>query len=300
MPRCGASPSPDRAADVSDTGIRRSEFHFDGAAGHRLFGRSWLPPGPAARNLVLVHGYAEHSGRYDHVGAWFASRGAAVNAYDHQGHGLSQGIRCHVRRFDDFLDDLEVVVERARRETPQLPLFVIGHSMGALIVCSWARERRPAVGGLVVSSPPMSLPPGFSRTRVRVLRALRWIAPTCKVASRLDAAGLSRDPAVVEAYLADPLVQLRMTLSLGAELFSAVERTAPGGAQVALPLLMLHGDADPICSPAASQAFCRDVPDCRYRSPHGLRHEIFNEPERESVFQEIQAWIEQREASSAA
>jgi alpha-beta hydrolase superfamily lysophospholipase len=284
---------------VNAGGIRRSETHFDAAGGRRLFARSWVPPQPT-RNLVLVHGYAEHSGRYEHVGAWFAARGAAVHAYDHQGHGLSGGRRCHVRRFGDFLDDLEVVVEKARGSHPALPLFVIGHSMGGLIVCAWARERQPRVSGLVISSPPLARPGSVSPTRLALLRLARWIAPTASIASELDPQGLSRDPAVAEAYLADPLVHLRMTLSLGAELFAAIGRTRPRGSEVSLPMLMLHGSADPICPPAASQAFARDVLGCRYRSYPELRHEIFNEPERESVFADVQAWLEQREEMPAA
>ncbi len=276
-------------------GIQRTESHFDGKEGRRLFGRSWLSPSPR-RGLVLVHGYGEHSGRYDHVGAWFAERGAAVHAYDHQGHGLSQGPRCHVRRFDDFLDDLEVVVERAREEAGDRPLFVVGHSMGGLIVCAWARERRPQLRGLVVSAPALSSE-AVSGAKLALLRAVRFVLPTLSIESALDAEGLSRDPAVVEAYLADPLVHLKMTLSLGAELFGAMGRTAPGGADVAVPTLMLHGADDPICSPAASEAFARAVPDCRYRSYPGLRHEIFNEPEREAVFQDVQRWMEEREGA---
>ena len=276
--------------------IQRTESHFDGAKGRRLFGRSWLSPSPR-RSLVLVHGYGEHSGRYDHVGTWFAERGAAVHAYDHQGHGLSQGPRCHVRRFDDYLDDLEVVVERARHEAGDRPLFVVGHSMGGLIVCAWARERHPQLRGLVVSAPALSAPGALSGAKLALLRAARFVLPTLSIESELDAQGLSRDPAVVEAYLADPLVHLKMTLSLGAELFAAMARTAPCGADVALPTLMLHGADDPICSPAASEAFARAVPDCRYRSYPGLRHEIFNEPERESVFSDVQRWIEEREGA---
>jgi alpha-beta hydrolase superfamily lysophospholipase len=271
--------------------IRRSERHFDGAAGLRLFARSWLPPQPS-RSLLLVHGYAEHSGRYDHVGAWFAARGFAVHAYDHQGHGHSGGTRCHVSRFDDFLDDLDGMVERVRGEAPKRPLFVVGHSMGGLIVCAWARERRPRVEGLVVSSPALRAS-GLSPLRRKLLRVLRRIRPKASIESELDAEGLSRDPAVVQAYLADPLVNLRMTLSLGAELFAAMERTAPGGADVALPMLLVQGEDDPLCAPPASEAFARAAPDCRYRSYPGLRHEIFNEPEQESVFADIQSWIEE-------
>ena len=269
--------------------IRRSEAHFDGAGGRRLFGRRWEAPEPT-RALVLVHGYAEHSGRYDHVGAWFAARGAAVHGFDHQGHGLSQGPRCHVRRFDDFLDDLDVVVGNARDAHPELPLFVVGHSMGGLITCAWARERRPDVRGLVISAPALSTS-AVSPTKLLLLRALRTFLPKLSIPSDLDPDALSRDPSVVQAYLADPLIHLKMTLSLGAEMFGAMERTAPGGADVELPLLMLHGLEDPLCSPEASRVFTEAAPHGRYQGYAGLRHEIFNEPEQETIFADVQAWL---------
>ena len=278
--------------------IRRSEAHFDAAAGRRLFERRWEPAAPQ-RSLVLVHGYAEHSGRYEHVAAWFAARGAAVHAFDHQGHGHSSGVRCHVRRFSDFLDDLDVVVARARGQSPDLPLYVVGHSMGGLIACSWAVERAPDVDGLVISAPALGTEQAPSGMRWAALQLLRRVWPTGFVGGGLDAEGLSRDPAVVKAYLEDPLIVLRMTFSLGAELFAALSRTAPRGADVRQPLLMLHGDSDPICSPAASQAFASSAPDARYVSYPGLRHEIFNEPEQEQVFEDVQRWLLEREQPSS-
>lgn len=280
-----------------DPSLRRTEFHFDGDADRRLFGRTWEPDAPL-RHLVLVHGYAEHSGRYEHVGRWFAERGAMVTGYDHVGHGRSSGPRCHVDDFDDFLDDLEIVVGRARAATPDVPLYVVGHSMGGLITCAWARERKPSVDGLLVSSPPFVPPPSVGAAKRIALRWLRRVAPRTSVPSDLDTEGLSRDPKVIEAYLADPFVHLGMTLSLAGEMFDAMDRAASGGANVELPLLMMHGDADPICSPEASQAFARDVPGCRYRLYRGLRHEIFNEPEQEGVFDAMQTWMLEQEADA--
>lgn len=289
--------SPAGGATAVAPRLRRTEGHFEAADGRRLFGRVWEPR-EAQRQLVLVHGYAEHSGRYDAVACWFAAHGADVVGYDHQGHGRSEGIRCHVARFDHFLDDLDRVIAQQRERRGDLPLYVVAHSMGGLIACAWARERKPDVDGLIVSSPPLAPPPGMSGLRATALRALRWITPKGKVQSDLDASGLSRDPEVVKAYLDDPLVYRHMTLSLGAEMLGAIERTAAGPGDVRLPTLMLHGDADPICSPDASAAFARGVSDCSYRVYPGLRHEIFNEPEQEAVFQDIQTWIEAQEAGS--
>ena len=117
---------------MSHADIRRTQSHVVGAGGHSLLRRAWLSPDPE-RVLLVVHGYGEHSGRYEHVGSWFAARGCAVHAYDQQGHGRSSGPRGHVRRFADFLDDLEVLRQATAAEHPELPLHLVGHSMGGLV-----------------------------------------------------------------------------------------------------------------------------------------------------------------------
>jgi alpha-beta hydrolase superfamily lysophospholipase len=262
--------------------IRRTESHVAGVHGHTLFRRAWLPERPE-RVLLVVHGYAEHSGRYESFGAWFAARGCAVHSYDHQGHGRTTGTRCHVRRFADLLDDLERVLGQVRSEHPERPVFLVGHSMGGLTVAAFAADRRPDVAGAVTSG-------------------LRWVVPRLAMPSGLDANGLSRDPDVVRAYLDDPLVFRTITMSLAAELMSAVQRTGGRGGEVRVPMLLLHGQADPICPVDGSRAFHAqlEVPGSRIRSYPGLRHEIFNEPEHESVFEDLLDWIHERESSLPA
>jgi alpha-beta hydrolase superfamily lysophospholipase len=252
--------------------------------------------------VLVVHGYAEHSGRYEHVGAWFAARGCAVYAYDQQGHGRSSGTRCHVRRFGDFHDDLAIAQGRVAALHPGLPLFLVGHSMGGLIVASYARERRPDVAGVALSGPALALGEDLPRGRLLAARLLRWIAPRFAVPAGLDPEGLSRDPAVVRAYVEDPLVVDRMTLSLAAELFGAVARTAAGPGDVELPVLLLHGAADPLCSAEGSRAFHEGLraEGSSLRIYPELRHEIFNEPERESVFEDLLGWLRERAAGEGA
>jgi len=277
--------------------IRRTESYFAAGRGRSLFRRAWLPPEPQ-RLLVLVHGYAEHSGRYEHVGAWLAARGCAVHAYDHQGHGRSDGVRGHLRRFADLLDDLEVFLAGVRGEHPGLPAFVVGHSMGGLAVAAFAADRRPDVAGAVTSGAALAISEDLPRGRLLASRVLRWVVPRLAMPSGLDANGLSRDPDVVRAYLDDPLVFRTMTMSLAAQLMSAIQRTGGRGGEVRVPMLLLHGQADPICPVDGSRAFHAqlDVPGSRIRSYPGLRHEIFNEPEHESVFQDLLDWVHERES----
>lgn len=272
--------------------IRRNEFHVQGASGLRLFRRSWVPVVPK-RSVILVHGYAEHSGRYEHVGSRLATCGCAVHAYDQQGHGRSDGIRCHVRRFDDLLDDLDAIAAEVRSERPELPLFVVGHSLGGLVVAAYARERSPDVAGVATSGAALALSDDFSRAKILAARVVRRVAPKLAMASDLDPSALSRDHAVVRAYLDDPLVQSKMTASLAAEVIAAIERTSGGGAEVAVPMLMMHGEDDALCPARGTLDFYErlNVIEKRLHLYKGLRHEIFNEPEQDVVLADLMDWI---------
>jgi alpha-beta hydrolase superfamily lysophospholipase len=275
----------------SAASIRRYELSAHGAAGVVLFRRGWIPESARA-SVLIVHGFGEHSGRYEHVGQWFAERGFEVHAYDHRGHGRSAERRCHVDRFDEYLDDLAVVLEQVRSDAPQNPLFLIGHSMGGLVVATFARERSPSVSGVVLSGAALALPPGNSR--IRIARLIRAVLPRLRLSAGLDLAGLSSDPRVLEAYLADPLVERQMTASLAVELLGAVERTGPGGADVTLPLLVLHGGDDSICASEGSERFAAAARTARFIRYPGLRHEIFNEPAFRDVLADVASFLEAR------
>ena len=257
--------------------------------------RAWLPREPEWL-LIMTHGFAEHSGRYEDFGSWFGRRGCAVHACDLRGHGLSSGRRGHVERFEDFLDDLGFFVDAVRLERPGLPCFLVGHSMGGLIVAAFARERVPDVVGVVTSGAALALSPNFSPLKRVLARLAGRILPRLSMDAGLDVQGLSRDPEVVRRYLEDPLVDTTITLRLAVEVMDTVERTAAGAADVALPMLLLHGADDPLCLPEGSERFFSSLPGQRVpgsavRIYPGLRHEIFNEPEREKVFNDVLEWM---------
>ena len=259
----------------------------------RLFRRAWLPAEPR-HTLALVHGYAEHSGRYEGFGSWFAARGFAVHAHDHRGHGRSRGRRCHVRAFREYLDDLDRFLEILRREHSQVPITLVGHSMGGLITVAYLVDRRPPIHSAVTSGAGLALGQGISGFRMGAARILRHLLPRFSLGSGLDPNGLSRDPEVVRDYLEDPLVSRSMTTSLAAELLSAVPRAAARAVEVAVPLLMLHGEEDPLCPANGSRVFFDGVAitGSDLRIYPKLRHEIFNEPERERVYLDILDWLE--------
>lgn len=271
-------------------GVRRIESHHRVADGTHLFRRAWLPDVPH-HAVVLVHGFGEHSGRYDETATAFAEAGHAVEAFDLRGHGRSEGVRCHVSAFDEYLDDLDHVLARAREDHAGIPLHLLGHSMGGLITLLHLIERAPAIVSAVVTGPPLAVAPR-SGPKLLFGRVVRRFFPTFSMPMGLPLEGLSRDPDVVQRYADDPLVEGNVTAALGAELALAVARAAaqPGGVRV--PLLALHGEVDPICPAEATRAFMAGVGSTgsRYLGFAGLRHEILNEPERDEVRAEILRW----------
>ena len=184
-PRWATPSAPIRARVETPPARRRSAAR----RAPLLFRRAWLPPSAVGRRSLVVHGYAEHSGRYEELGAWFAARGLAVHAYDQRGHGRSEGARCHVDRFGDYLDDLDRVLARVRDEHPELPCVLVGHSMGGLVVCAYLADRRPAVAAAVdLGRAPRARPRRLARAhrRRRACCAASLAAPRARQRPRSD------------------------------------------------------------------------------------------------------------------
>jgi len=247
---------------------------------------------------MVVHGFGEHSGRYDELGAWFAARGCAVHAYDQRGHGRSGGTRTHIDRFDQFLDDLAAFQALVRDEHPATTITLVAHSMGGLIGLAYLADRRPVLAAAVISGPALAPDRAISNTRAAIARLLRRVAPKLALAAGLDLNGLSRDPEVIRRYVADPLVVRTMTASLAAEMISAAASLRARAAQISTPVLLMHGAQDSLCPIAASEEFAARISAAgsAFRSYPTLRHEIFNEPERESVYADAWRWIEETSA----
>ncbi len=253
--------------------------------------RRWSEHDPQ-RVLVIVHGLAEHSARYEHLGRYFAARGYAVHAFDQRGHGESGGPRVHAPSFNVLLDDIEAFLGLVRGEHPGLPLVLLGHSMGGLEVASLLVSRRPQLQGAVLSGPALRVPSGA--LRLALVRVLSWVAPRMQIPSGISPDSISRDPQVVADYMADPLIPSTLSVGLGAALIDAARGLAERGGEVEVPLLIVHGEADTLCDVEGSRAFHARVntPGSALRTYPALRHEVFNEPERESVLADVAEWLE--------
>ena len=275
--------------------LRRIEGHFETTKGRKLFLRSWLPAHPE-RALILVHGFGEHGGRYEEMASWFAGRGFAVYAHDQQGHGRSRGKRGHVDRFDEFLDDAECLISVVAQAHPGLPRVLVGHSMGGLIVTAMACERPVDVIGVAASGPALSLSPDLSRLKLALAGLLSRVAPRMAMSAGLDAQGLSSRPEVVAEYLQDPLVHGQVTAAMGAGMSDTIQRMERAAGNLQVPLLLLHGESDPLCLVEGSRMFHANSELNEGRSAElltypGLLHEIFNESGREKIYADLYDWV---------
>ncbi|MGV3730949.1 MAG: alpha/beta hydrolase [Sphingopyxis sp.] len=263
-------------------------------AGAKLHVTHWLPDGLPKAVVLLAHGYAEHAGRYAHVAQRLTDAGYAVYAVDHWGHGRSDGEGGYVPRFSAFLDgmtELLTLVEINHGDTPRL---LLGHSMGGLIATLFLIERQQAFVAAAVSGPAIVPAEPPSRFTVWISRFLSRFFPRLGVLS-LDANGVSRDPAVVAAYQADPLVYSgKIGARLGKEFMDAMAVAQADAPKIRLPLLIQHGEADRLTAPAGSRYLFDHVAsaDKRLEIYPGLFHEIYNEPERDAVLDDLIGWFD--------
>ncbi len=271
------------------------EFRHSQARGSsRLYRQSWLPDGEARAAVLIIHGLGEHSSRYTHVAKRLTDRQFAVHTLDHYGHGKSEGHAGHVPRFSIFLDGVAALLEHVRREQPELPLLLLGHSMGGLIAARFLMSRQDAFRAAALSGPAFSTDEAPPAVVLWLNRLLSALLPTLPMIA-LDGTLVSRDAGVVEAYLNDPLVHHgKLTSRLIAEMSKTMDDTLARAAEVTLPLLIMHGEEDKLTSPEGSQAFHAGArsADKSLKLYAGLYHEIFNEPEQDTVLTDLCNWLE--------
>lgn len=274
--------------------MKHQEGHFKGLKNLELYYQGWLPEGDPAAVLLVVHGLAEHSGRYGNVVDYFVPRGYAIYAPDHRGHGRSQGARVYVERFTDYLDDLKTFFDMVRGWHPDRKIFMLGHSMGSTIGLAYAARHQDELDGLILSATCVRPGESISPLLITVGKLISTLLPKMGMVV-LDASTISRDPAVVAAYDNDPLVYRgKVTARLGAELIATMQAFSEQVSQLHLPLLIMHGTADRLVDPQGSPWLYEAVAstDKTLKLYEGYYHEIFNEPEHEQVLADVEAWLQ--------
>jgi len=258
--------------------------------------------GPSNLNgvVVLVHGLGEHIGRYESVAQVLNRAGWAVVGYDQRGHGRSEGDRGVIRQNDDLLHDLATVLDAVSTATTTSRLALLGHSLGGLIVARFVAalaspveqvEWRRAVDLCILSSPALKI--RLSRFQKILLSIVVRIAPDLRVSNGLNADWLSTDPSAVEAYQNDPLVHHQISGRLTQFMLSAGEAVSERSSRWSVPTLLLYSGLDQCVSPEGSKRFASSLPtDLLHTIEYAqMRHEIFNELDRNAVFQDLVAWL---------
>ncbi|WP_162909552.1 alpha/beta hydrolase [Aggregatilinea lenta] len=266
---------------------------FEGVGGQVIFTQHWLPDRAPRAVVMLAHGIAEHSGRYEHVARHLVEGRYAVYALDHRGHGKSEGERVMVGAFEDYVTDLRSYFEQVRATQPDLPVFLYGHSMGSLIALLFAAQYQDDLAGLITTGTALVLP-GANRVMVTLVNLLDRAIPGVRLIP-FDAEDVSRDPAVVSAYVNDPLVnRRRFKVHMIAELTGASLKARRALKSLRLPYLALHGGADRSCLPEGADIIREtcSTPDLTVKVYDGLYHEVHNEPEQVQVLDDIVRWLD--------
>lgn len=276
-----------------------ADFHHPRPQGPELFVR-WRPAAQSRGVVAVIHGFGEHSGRYEHLFDALGQERLACLAIDLRGFGQSEGQRGHVDRFEDYLDDTAVALSLARERCSGQPVFLLGHSMGGLVCARFAQERGQEAGlaGLVLSSPALGFALKIPAWKSLLGRVASRLLPGLSMPTRICPEELSHDPLVHEAAEKDPLMTHTASARWFTESLAAQARALEAGGALPCPLLLLAAGSDSIVEVDASRRFLVQAE----AGAHGaqaqfyehLFHEIFNELEREQVCADLLAWLDRQ------
>jgi alpha-beta hydrolase superfamily lysophospholipase len=266
--------------------------------GIKIFYRQYQAESERAR-MVLSHGVGEHSGRYGNVIERVLPKGFSVWAPDHRGHGQSGGKRGHVLNFVQYLTDLRLTVELAKKDLPgEMPCFLLGHSMGGLIALYFAQHYPELIDGVVASSPCLGMVIEIPAAKKVLGSFMSYVWPGMTMGSGLDATKISRDENVVSAYKNDPLVHDRVSARFFTELLAAMESVNQQASALNVPVLMQVAGEDYLVNADSSKHFFEKLTlqDKTLHVYDDMYHEIYNAPEdqKERVLDDLETWLEKR------
>ena len=268
-----------------------TEGSFEGVEGVKIFTREWQPAGAPRGVVVISHGLNAHSGLYEWAAQQFTSNGLAAYALDHRGRGHSGGERFFVKRFADWTKDLATFIDIVKTREPGLPVFLLGHSAGGVIACIYALEHPDEIAGLICEDFAYQVP--APDVALAIVKGVSYVAPHAHVL-KLKNEDFSRDPAVVAALNADPLIANESQPSeTVAELVRADQLLQKSFPQITLPLLILHGTADKVTKPSGSKEFYERAgsSDKTLKLYEGHFHDLLADLGKQQVIGDIQAWI---------
>ncbi len=282
--------------------MKTFEDKWAGQDGMDFFLRGWEPESNPKAVIALIHGLGDHTGRYAHVGQALTGAGYALVGFDLRGHGNSGGIRGHFSSLDVAMQDIQDFLSLLKKKYPGLPLFLYGHSLGGLLVLTYALKNKPDLKGVISSAAGLRSQVHEQKAKVTMAKVLGSLMPSTLIPNGLDVSILSHDPDVIQAYQQDPLVHDRLSLAFGKAGLSATDYAWKHAEEFSLPLLIMHGTADRNTYPSGSRDFAalaaKNNPDVTLKLWEGMYHEIHNEPEKEQVFAFMIQWLDRHPGSA--
>jgi alpha-beta hydrolase superfamily lysophospholipase len=273
--------------------LKHLEGEFKGIQDLKIYYQAWVPEGPKAV-IQLVHGGFEHSGRYQNVVNELIPEGYAIYANDHRGHGKSEGLRNYVDSFDQFIEDEKIFYDLIREKYLDLPIFMLGHSLGSFIAIYFTEKYEHLLNGLILSgtgSKPGKETSGFLKL---IVKALSKVTPKMKFNPRIDAKFLSHDPEIVKNYKSDPLVKAdTITARLGYEMVKNFNRLGATIRNFKINLLVQCGSEDKLIGGNKELEDYFKMNDKTIKIYEGLYHEVYNEIEKERtvVLKDLKDWL---------
>jgi len=254
----------------------------------------WAPAAPSSGTVLVLHGFGEHSGRYEHVLEHLAASGFSALAIDYRGWGLAEGNRGCLRSFDEYVSDALRGLTLARhKKQPDEPLFLLGHSQGGLLAARVAMEEGAGISGLILSGPGLGIAMDVPIYKRAIARLASRLVPDFALASDIPSDWLTTDAEMVARVDADPLMVRSGTARWLTETLRTQAQVLAGAASITAPTLFLIAGDERLVSTETTRAFhdSMGAEDRTWIEYPRLRHELFNEVERERVLEDLESWL---------
>jgi alpha-beta hydrolase superfamily lysophospholipase len=272
--------------------LTHQNFNLVSVDGTAIKGRFWKPKKPPIATICLIHGIGEHSGRYDVWARKFCKNNIMVFAIDYRGHGLSAGKRGHINHIDEYLDDIAALVRRCKRNHEDIPTFIYGHSMGGNLALSYLLKRRQDFAGAIITSPWLGLVNPPSPIILKIGKLVNRLFPKYNLKTGIKPIKLSDSTENPQLEAKDPLMHGNITVRAFLELDKSASEIMTKGANIHLPMIICHGEADDVTRHDFSQNLATSNPQgFTFKSYPGALHELHNETLAEKLFDDILEWM---------
>jgi len=267
---------------------------FEGLNDCQLYYKTWLPTESPKATLVIVHGAGEHIDRYQNLVEILGTSGYALMGYDQRGFGRSKGKRGHINSWDEYRGDLQIFINKVNQLVPDRPMFILGHSLGSLIVLDYIMHNSDGLSGAIISGTALDPKDASPPFQLLMAKVLTGIYPAFSIKVPLPGMSLSRNPQVAKAYDEDPFVHWQRTARWGTECLKVIDYIESNPYKISIPIFFVHGEKDPLVTVDGAKRFFDRIryPDKTIHIYKDNLHETLNDLDFLEVITDIETWLE--------